>query len=369
MTITGGEVVAKLAKLRTDMNVTVNTQGTGQDARILAEAKGTYGGAPITGKASGGALLSLRDASSPWPIDVQLANGPTHVEMGGTLQDPLHLKGANIKLAIAGPDMSLLEPLSGLPIPPTPPYKVTSNVDFAPGRIQLKNFQGVVGKSDVAGDCDFELSGKRPVLTANLTSRRVDLTDFAGLIGAQPGGQGTGGQKAAASQRVIPDKPISVPRLTWADIHVKYHGQHIQGRSMPLDDVTAVVDLEDGVIHAHPVSFGVGQGKIVTNATLSPQNDKQLKATVDVDLRKVDVSRLMAATHTFGGAGTISGSANLESVGNSVATMLANGNGGVRMGMAGGDLSSLLVDLSGLQFGNALLSALGSRRAPRSSAW
>ena len=39
--------------------------------------------------------------------------------------------------------------------------------------------------------------------------------------------------------------------------------------------------------------------------------------------------------------------------------MLGNGNGGVRLGMAGGDLSSLLVDLSGLEFGNALLSALG----------
>jgi hypothetical protein len=31
----------------------------------------------------------------------------------------------------------------------------------------------------------------------------------------------------------------------------------------------------------------------------------------------------------------------------------------MKMAMAGGDLSALLVDLSGLQFGNALLSALG----------
>ena len=43
-----------------------------------------------------------------------------------------------------------------------------------------------------------------------------------------------------------------------------------------------------------------------------------------------------------------------------MATMLANGNGSLQLTMAGGgELSALLVDLSGLQFGNALLSALG----------
>ena len=39
--------------------------------------------------------------------------------------------------------------------------------------------------------------------------------------------------------------------------------------------------------------------------------------------------------------------------------MAANGNGEFVLGMAGGDLSALLVDLSGLEFGNAVLSALG----------
>ena len=54
------------------------------------------------------------------------------------------------------------------------------------------------------------------------------------------------------------------------------------------------------------------------------------------------------------------GRAVLETTGNSMATMLAHGNGSLQLTMAGGgDLSALLVDLSGLQFGNALLSALG----------
>jgi uncharacterized protein involved in outer membrane biogenesis len=51
--------------------------------------------------------------------------------------------------------------------------------------------------------------------------------------------------------------------------------------------------------------------------------------------------------------------------GNSLAQLLGNGDGQLRLLMTGGDLSALLVDLSGLEFGNALLAALGMpKRAP-----
>jgi uncharacterized protein involved in outer membrane biogenesis len=67
----------------------------------------------------------------------------------------------------------------------------------------------------------------------------------------------------------------------------------------------------------------------------------------------------MEATHTFKGAGSVSGVGAIDATGDSLASLMANGNGEVKMAMAGGDLSSLLVDLTGLEFGEALLSALG----------
>ena len=67
----------------------------------------------------------------------------------------------------------------------------------------------------------------------------------------------------------------------------------------------------------------------------------------------------MASTHTFRGAGAVSGRATIDSTGNSVATFLGDGNGGLAVYMAGGSLSALLIDLSGFEFGKAILSALG----------
>ncbi len=73
----------------------------------------------------------------------------------------------------------------------------------------------------------------------------------------------------------------------------------------------------------------------------------------------------MAATRMFEGAGAIGGHMDIVTSGNSLAQMLGNGGGGLRLLMTGGDLSALLVNLSGLEFGNALLSALGMpKRTP-----
>jgi uncharacterized protein involved in outer membrane biogenesis len=204
-------------------------------------------------------------------------------------------------------------------------------------------------------------------VTADLASRQVDLADLGGVIGTTPGRVDTPNQnaektaavvKAEASSTLLPDTPLSIPRLQWADVHLRYRGQHIIQQSTPLDNLDVVLDIVNGAVNVHPISFGVGTGKIKGDIVLTPEKES-VAAKVDLAFQQVDVSRLMAATHTFQGAGTINGGGRIETTGRSLAAMLANGNGQIELGMAGGDLSAVLVDLSGLEFGNALLSALG----------
>ncbi len=371
--INDGRAQVRLAKLQADVELAIATHGSGDQSQLMIDAHGTYAGQPITGRLTGGGLLSLRDPSNPWPVDLRLRNGPTIVTLTGSLTDPVALEGASLKLQFAGPDMSLLEKLLGLPIPKTPNYQVTGQLDFANHRVQFKNFSGRLGNSDIEGTIDVDAAKEPPDVVANLASRRVDLADLGGFIGATPGRVGTAGQtaaeraevaKAEASSKLLPDMPISIPRLHWADVHLQYRGQQIEGRSVPLDQLVVALDIVNGQVTLHPISFAVGKGRIKGNITLTPvQNAAHAKA--DLDFQSIDVSRLMAATHAFEGAGTISGTGTIDATGNSLAQMLANGNGDVRLGMVGGDLSAILVNLSGLEFGNALLSALGMpKRTP-----
>jgi uncharacterized protein involved in outer membrane biogenesis len=269
--------------------------------------------------------------------------------------------------------MQLLKKLVGLPFPRTPNYQVSGQLDLADHRVQFRDFKRRVGNSDLEGTIDVDPDKEPPEVPANLASRRVDLADLGGFIGSEPGRVDTTGQsatqraqvaKAEASARLLPDTPISIPKLHWADIDLKYRGQQIEGRSVPLDHLDVAMDIVNGTVTLHPISFGVGKGRIKGNTTLTPQA-QAAHAKADVDFQNVDVSCLLAATHLFEGAGAISGTAEIDATGKSLAQMLGNGNGGVRLGMAGDDLSAIMVDLSGLQFGNAVLSALGlPKRTP-----
>jgi uncharacterized protein involved in outer membrane biogenesis len=363
-----GKLHALLAGLRADVTIALSTEEpAGEAPRLLASAEGHYAGQPITAQLRGGAILNLREPDQPWPIELTLANGPTRVALRGTVQDPLALRGADLRLDISGPDMARLTPFTGVPIPPTPPFRVTGRLDYAEGAFRFEEVEGRLGRSDLNGSFAILPGGERPVLHADLNSRSVDLADLGGFVGATPGRADTPGAtpeqrravaQAAASPRVLPNTPISIPRLRFADIHARYRAAEIKGRGMPFDRLEAALDIEDGIIRLHPASFGIGRGALSGDFTLEPQEDGTLRAKGDIELRRVDISRLMQAAGA-GGAGSLGGVGRIESTGRSLSELLGRGDGALTLVTVGGNLSSLLVDLSGLQFGNALLSALG----------
>ncbi|ONG52745.1 membrane assembly protein AsmA [Pseudoroseomonas deserti] len=354
-----GRAQVSLAQLQSEMQLAIATEEPeGQPARIRVTAEGTYARQPITGELTGGAVLSLRNAEDPWPIKLDLANGPTRVALEGTLSDPLRFAGANIRLRLEGPDMARLTPLTGVPIPPTPAYRIAGRLDYADRAIRFTGMEGTVGRSDLNGDIAVTpRADTRPLVEATLRSRRVDLDDLGGFIGAKPGEAPD--RRQAARNRVLPDTPVNLPKLEAADIRLTYDGGSILGSAMPLDDLHAKLDITDGAIALRPLRFGVGRGRIEGNFDFAPQQGGGLSAKGDVRFQRVDLSRLMGVTPLGEGQGAIGGAARIDTRGRSIAEMLGQGDGAVTLGMAGGNLSSLLVDLSGLQLGNAILSALG----------
>jgi uncharacterized protein involved in outer membrane biogenesis len=377
-----GQVHAVIPKLRADFQLNVSTRQAegatsqpGEGGQLVVDAKGTYAGQPVTGRLIGGTLLSLRDRAHPYPVDLRLQNGETHLALVGSVADPLHFKGADLKLDLAGANMADLYQLTAIPLPKTSKYHITGQLGYADRKIRLENFVGQVGDSDLEGTIAEEPGARErngkpvPVVTMALKSRRVELQDLGGLVGTEPGSKteanATPAQRKevakaeATSSNLLPRQPFNMPRLSAADIHLTYEAEQIADRSVPLDNLTAKLDIINGAVSLHPFSFGVGHGRISGDVALTPQAEGQIHAKADIRFDRVDVSRLMAASHAFHGVGSIGGRAQLDAVGNSIATWAANGDGGLDLYMSGGRLSALLVDLSGLEFGSALLAALG----------
>ena len=380
LVINNGQAHVALAKLKADFNVdaateagpagaTADAAGAARAGQIVADAKGTYAAQPVTGHFVGGALLSLRDAGHPYPVDLHIANGPTRVALTGTVQNPLNFAGANLTLQFTGPDMAQLTPLTGVPIPHTPPFSVAGKLDYADRKVRFDDFHGRLGDSDLNGDIAVDPTRARPFVDATLSSHRVNLADLGGFIGTTPGQKNEASEtpaqrealasKESSSSKVLPQTPINLPKLNFADVSLRYKGDHIEGESVPLDNIVANLDIDDGRIHLQPLSFAVGSGDIALHADFAPVNGHDVQAKARIDLEHVSLDRLLAATHLVKGAGTLTGNAELNSTGNSLGSLLAHGNGGVAAGMSGGNLSALLVDIAGLEVGNALLTLLG----------
>jgi uncharacterized protein involved in outer membrane biogenesis len=374
LTITAGTIHVIAGKPQANFTMKVETRqpAKGGEGQILVDAKGTYAGQPIDGKFVGGALLSLRDPKKPYPIDLTAANGDTHVALKGTVENPMNFAGADVTLDLRGKDLADLYSLTGIPLAPTPAYHLTGKLDYTQAKITFRDFAGTVGSSDLNGNLSVEVRpGDLPLVTGDLTSHKLVMADLAGFIGATPGKADSKNdthraerQQAEANPRLLPDTPINLPKIRSADIEVKYKGERIESSSTPIDNLSADLSIENGQIRLHPLSFAVGTGQIALNLDLNAQGPL-VHLVGDADFRKVDVSRIMQSTGVFKGAGTIGGQIKLDTTGNSLAAMLAQGNGDVKLFMAGGDISALLVDLAGLDFGNSLLSAIGlPSRAP-----
>jgi uncharacterized protein involved in outer membrane biogenesis len=387
LTIEDGRAHVIDPKLKADLHLVLNTRAAtgivaqhGQAQELAVQAKGTYNNQPITGTMTGGTLLTLRNTSQPYPLDLHLTNGTTHVTLSGTVQDPLKFQGTAVRLTLTGDNMADLYPLTGIPIPETPKYRVTGLLayDRVAHSIKFTHFHGLVGNSDLSGTIAENpgailTKGKaKPVVHMTLVSKRVDLVDLGGFIGTKAGGAHEAGatpaQRAAVakaearSPNLLPDKPFNLPKLNAANIYLNYKAERIEGKSIPLDDLAVRLDIVNGAIRLHPVSFGVGSGRIIGTISLTPEANKLIHAVADVTFAKVNVSRLMAATHVFHGGGLLQGKAKLNATGNSIASWAGNGNGGLDLYMTGGNLSAIMVSLSGLEFGNALISALGLPR-------
>jgi AsmA family protein len=300
--IIDGRARVSLARLHADFEIAVSSgDETGQKQRtIRAEARGTYADQLVIATFLATGFPSLRDPTGDWPVELHLTNGPTRASLKGTLQASPKPRAASLDLQLAGPDLALLRPLTGVPLPPTPPYDLSGKLDYTEGRFHFTGVAGRVGRSDVGGTLTVTRGSDRPELTAELRSRSVNLRDIAGLLGGEPGPPGTPGQtpqqqkraaqvheQAKASPRLLPDKPLNLPKLRGVDAHLVYHVEQIQGRSMPLDDLTLRMDVVDGTVALRPLSFGVGAGRIVSNVLLTPAADEAVQTQVEVRFERL----------------------------------------------------------------------------------
>ncbi len=363
--IQNGTLIYKDPAKKTDLMVQANSlesRNKGKtDGTLDIKGAGRYQGHDFKVDVSGGTIFQLQDDSNPYPIDATFVVGSTRAHLKGTMQDPLQMKGLDLALTLAGKNAAELFDVIGVALPPTPPYDVTGQLDYADKVWNFKKFKGKLGSSDLTGSLTWNTSLPRPLLSGELLSERLDLKDLGGLVGA-PTPDGNGEKRApeqqklaeqqAASQYLIPETPLDISRLKSMDAKVSFIGKKLISNNLPLDDFEMRVNLDNSLLKLTPLRFGTANGDIIANMTVNARQEP-VQISGDFDFRKLQLKPIFAALSSKLGQpnyadGAIGGKARLAGTGKSLRDMLSTAKGDIGLGMEGGRISNLIVELLGL---------------------
>ena len=359
-TIDDGKLTYRELAVHTDLVIEVNSDKpttASQLAPLLLQGKGLYKNNPFALQGRADSPLELRNTATPYRIDISATAGPTRAHASGALRHPLQVTGYDLDFSLAGPDLSLLYRLIGVATPETPPYRLHGRLRHVGHVWNFDRFTGMVGNSDLAGDVQIDSTATKKILTAKLASRRLDVHDLAGFVGApahaNPARASTAQQqveavKAEASDRLLPQRPYDLERLRGMDADVTFHAHQVIGTPVPLEAMLAHLLIKDGVVKLDPLDFAIGGGQFHSQIRLDASRP-QIAAAAKIKLRKVDVGKLVPGSPMISrSGGKIGADLDLKGNGNSIATMLASSNGNVSFGMGGGKISDLLMAYAGL---------------------
>ncbi len=346
---------------------TVQGKAAGDAQRLHFSGSGVLRGEELKFDVMGGSVRELRGASAAYPLSVSVLSAQTSISMQGTVVDPIVMKGLDLTMTIKGSNAADLFPLTGIALPPTPPYNITGKLDYGAGMWRFRKFAGRLGDSDLAGDLSWNVRGERPVLDAVFTSRKLDLDDLAGLIGAPsstgPGETASAEQVSAATvalgdPRMLPDMPLDISRLAAMDAHVEFRGISVVTNKLPIKDFYLKAELLDRVLKITPVRFGTGGGNFAVWATINAQHEP-VKITSRTELQHISITSMFTRASAAIGEqnlaqGYLGGTAELNGTGKSLRQMLAGANGNFGIGMEGGQLSQVLVEILGLDIAESV---------------
>jgi AsmA family protein len=380
LVIQEGRVIYRDPTEQVDIGVDVNSQPAGDNGveRLALAGDGRIAGSDFKLKGAADTVLNLQNTDRPYALEAEISVGDNRARLAGSLREPLRFEGLAADLHVEAKNAYDLYQLTGIAIPPTPPYVLDGKLYREKDVWRLEPFTAKVGESDLRGTATFDVGGERPKLVADLTSRKLAFPDFGGFIGADvPGvkdsgiqqvqrkseqkqarGQPTRAPPKSDSSGVIPDTEIDFERLKAMDAHVKFRGTRVESPIVPVNEVATELTLENGLAQVKPLRFGIGQGKVDITLTLDGRRKPaSLNAVMAVNrvpageiLRSVERKLEQYQTST----GTLGGRAEIKGQGNSLKALLASSNGHLGLAMEEGQIGLLLLELIGLDAAESL---------------
>ena len=325
------------------------------------ELEGRFAKAQIKGEGRAGQVISLRNKVVNYPLQIDATAGSVALSAEGILANPGALSGLDFQVLLKGASMADLYDLTGLVLPNTPRFETNGRLtgSLEPERAvwEYTNFNGKVGQSDLHGSLKYTSGKPRPRLTGTMTSNQLRLADLGPTIGAGKGD--TPSQGRASRGKVLPDSKFAAERWNAMDMDITFKGRHIiRSESLPLEDLSLRAVMENAQLKLAPLTFGVAEGKIESQVSIDGRA-APLKAQIRGTVQGLQLSALFPKVQLMKKSfGHMDGAIALESTGSSMAGLLGEGTGEMRLYVRDGTLSKQMLDLAALNLGSIVVGKL-----------
>jgi len=317
-------------------------------------AQGAFAKEPFQGTGKLGGVFFLRNPDRPFPLQADVRIGDTRIAFVGTLTDPTDLDALDLRLWLAGKNLSRLYDIARIPLPNSPPYAMEGRLDgsFARGEKDLhyRNFTARIGQSDLSGDLEYRSREPRPLLSGKVVSEEMQFRDLAPLIGAHVDDGG------APAGKIIPVTPFRPERWRAMDADVQFSGDHVfRDSELPIHKVETQVRMDDAVLTLAPLKFRYAWGDVESTLRFDGRS-APIKATLELTARDMQLKRLLpsmgADQITLGQA---DGALKLAASGDSIGALLGAASGELKIVLDGGTISKALIEKAGLNLPNIIM--------------
>ena len=305
---------------------------------------------------------TLKGSAEDMALDLNLDGLGGKAKVAGNVQmpkasDPANPPpvGFNITLAADHPEFTQLLKMADMQSTGVKagPLKVSLKAQGSTKKAALSDLSAAWGNSTISGAADYDASGAKPFVKANLSGGVVNLTPFMGGGEAGGGGGASGGGGGGSPWS---EEPLDVSALRAQDADIDFTAQSLVMPDQQIDDLVAKVTLRNGVLDMQTLS-----GKIYGGSFNASGSKLDASGTPKLDAKAV-IQQIQVGQLIGGGIagnqvkGPLSMNLNATGAGESMADIMRSLNGN---GDLGGNV--MVIGKVEQQIGSALLGVLGQK--------
>lgn len=339
LAISGLEVKADLQRAELNLNAAARTvlyvSGSGEVADDFQ---------------MGGVALSVngRAAGNRMAIDSFKLNGggpeTVSILLEGSAADTIRQTGINLRFDIHGQEAGYLWQLLDTDFRATGPFSLSGSLaDPQPKQYRFEDLKAAVGKSSIDGRLEIDYTGKRPKLSARISTPYLDLRPYLPEVPDPAAAQPAPAAGSSRSRKVFSKDPWHLGVLEKIDLAVSLDAAQLYAPRAAVKDLRFELAVDDANLVLKPLQFSSGGGTISGELTLRTSTEiPTLNALIEIS--DYDVGRdLDELGRSQDIQGSLSGRIQLKGPAESTAAFMGGLNGRVAFSVTKGKINNRII--------------------------